>query len=46
MRVTKKRVIIFCLLMIMGVLSVVRIMYVNAEQHVRQTYTYKVGETF
>ena len=32
--------------MILGVLSIVRIMYVNAEQHVRQTYTYKVGETF
>ena len=46
MRVTKKRVIIFSLLMIMGVLSVVRIMYVNAEQQVRQTYTYKAGETF
>ena len=46
MRVTKKRVIIFSLLMIMGVLSVVRIMYVNAEQQVRQVYTYKAGETF
>lgn len=46
MRVSKKRVIIFFLLMIMGVLSVVRIMYVNAEQQVRQTYTYKAGETF
>ena len=45
MRVTKKRVIIFCLLMIMGVLSVVRIMYVNAEQQVRQVYTYKTGES-
>lgn len=46
MRVSKKRVIIFSLLMIMGVLSVVRIMYVNAEQQVRQVYTYKAGETF
>lgn len=46
MRVSKKRVIVFCLLMIMGVLSVVRIMYVNAEQQVRQAYTYKTGETF
>ena len=46
MRVTKKRVIIFFLLMIVGVLSVVRIMYVNAEQQVRQVYTYKTGETF
>ena len=32
--------------MIVGVLSVVRIMYVNAEQQVRQVYTYKTGETF
>ena len=46
MRGSLKRVIIFFLFMILGVLSIVRIMYVNEEQHVRQTYTYKVGETF
>lgn len=46
MRESQKRVIIFFLFMILGALSIVRIMYVNAEQHVRQSYTYKVGETF
>lgn len=46
MRGSLKRGITFLLFMILGVLSIVRIMYVNAEQHVRQTYTYKVGETF
>ncbi len=46
MRGSLKRGITFLLFMILGVLSIVRIMYVNAEQHVRQTYSYKVGETF
>ena len=46
MRGSLKRVITFFLFMILGVLSIARIMYVNSEQYVRQTYTYKVGETF
>lgn len=46
MKSSLKKIIIILLIIILGILSIVRIMYVNAKQHVREVYTYKAGETF
>ena len=46
MKIYLKKIIMIFLLVVLGILSVVRIMYVNAKQHVKEVYTYQVGETF
>lgn len=46
MRRSYKKKAIILLAVIWGVLSIVRIVYVNSKQHVDGTHTYKTGETF
>ncbi len=46
MRSSLKKIIIVLLIIILGVLSIARIMYVNSRQHIDGTHTYKIGETF
>lgn len=46
MRSSLKKIIIILLVIILGALSITRIMYINSRQHVRKVYTYKTGETF
>lgn len=46
MKASGKKFIVVILAILLGVLSIVRICYVNTVQHVKKTNTFQVGETF